>query len=147
MGDHYPKLMRTFKINYVEYLTQYLEHSLVAQLVKNTPAMQETWVWSLGWEDTLEIPWRMEKLHTPVFWPGEFHGLYSSWGRKELDTIKWLSLSLSICEHKRSSRKPSFRSSGTSSEMTAPPTPGSVKSPYYTFLQLSVCLLYHLLEF
>ena len=28
--------------------------SLVAQMVKNSPAMQETWVWSLGWEDPLE---------------------------------------------------------------------------------------------
>ena len=28
--------------------------SLVAQKVKNPPAMQETWVWSLGWEDPLE---------------------------------------------------------------------------------------------
>ena len=28
--------------------------SLVAQLVKNPPAMQETWVRSLGWEDPLE---------------------------------------------------------------------------------------------
>ena len=28
--------------------------SLVAQLVKNLPAMQETWVQSLGWEDSLE---------------------------------------------------------------------------------------------
>ena len=28
--------------------------SLIAQLVKNLPAMQETWVRSLGWEDTLE---------------------------------------------------------------------------------------------
>ena len=27
---------------------------LVAQMVKNLPAMQETWVWSLGWEDPLE---------------------------------------------------------------------------------------------
>ena len=27
---------------------------LVAQMVKNPPAMKETWVWSLGWEDTLE---------------------------------------------------------------------------------------------
>ena len=26
----------------------------VAQLVKNPPAIQETWVWSLGWEDPLE---------------------------------------------------------------------------------------------
>ena len=28
--------------------------SLVAQLAKNLPAVQETWVWSLGWEDPLE---------------------------------------------------------------------------------------------
>ena len=28
--------------------------SLIAQLVKNPPAMQETWVRSLGWEDPLE---------------------------------------------------------------------------------------------
>ena len=28
--------------------------SLVAQLVKNLPAMQETWIQSLGWEDPLE---------------------------------------------------------------------------------------------
>ena len=29
--------------------------SLVAQLIKNPPAMRETWVQSLGWEDPLEI--------------------------------------------------------------------------------------------
>ena len=28
--------------------------SLIAQMVKKSPAMQETWVWSLGWEDPLE---------------------------------------------------------------------------------------------
>ena len=43
--------------------------SLVAQLEKNLPAMWETWVRSLGWED----PWGRERLPTPVFWPGEFH--------------------------------------------------------------------------
>ena len=35
-----------------------------------------------------------KKLPTPVFWPGELHGLYSPWGRKELDMTKRLSLSL-----------------------------------------------------
>ena len=34
-------------------------------------------------------------LPTPGYWPGEFHGLYSAWGRKELDMTEWLSLSLS----------------------------------------------------
>ena len=34
------------------YPLQYSWTSLVVQLVKNPPAMQETWVWSLGWEDT-----------------------------------------------------------------------------------------------
>ena len=50
--------------------------SLVAQLVRNPPAMQET-VGSLGWEDPLEKGLlQEERLPTPVFWPGEFHGLY-----------------------------------------------------------------------
>ena len=39
-----------------------------------------------------KIPWRREKLPTPVFWPGEFHGLYSPWGCKESDVTELLSL-------------------------------------------------------
>ena len=50
---------------------------LVAQLVKNPPAVWETWVDS--WVG--KILWKRERLSTPVFWPGEFHGLYSPWGR------------------------------------------------------------------
>ena len=57
--------------------------SLVAQRVKNLSAMWEIWVRSLG-----KIPWRMERLPTPVFWPGKFHGLYSPRGHKESDSIK-----------------------------------------------------------
>ena len=63
------------------YFEVYEYPSNVAQLVKNWPAVLETWVPSLGWED----PWRRERLLTPVLWPGEFHGLYSPWGCKELD--------------------------------------------------------------
>ena len=36
------------------YPLQYSWASLVAQLIKNPPAMRETWVQSLGWEDPLE---------------------------------------------------------------------------------------------
>ena len=90
--------------------------SLVAQLVKNPPAMQKTLLWFLSWEDPLEkrkathscilglflwlswrrihlqcwrarfnswvgkIHWVRERLPTPVFWPREFHELYSPWG-------------------------------------------------------------------
>ena len=54
---------------------------LVAQLVKNPPEMQETWVRSL----VGKIPWRRKRVPTPVFWPGEFYGLYSPWGLKESD--------------------------------------------------------------
>ena len=54
----------------IGYPLQYSWSSLVVQLVKNLPAMQETWVQSLGWEDL----WRRERLPTPVFWTGEFHG-------------------------------------------------------------------------
>ena len=51
---------------------QYSWASLVAQLIKNPPAMWETWVdpW-VG-----KVSWRRERLFTPVFWSGEFHGLY-----------------------------------------------------------------------
>ena len=57
-------------------------------MVENPPAMRETWVRSLGWEDPLE----KERLPTPVFWPGEFHGLCSPWGHKDSDTTERLSL-------------------------------------------------------
>ena len=63
--------------------------SLVAQMVKNMPAMQESWVQSLGRED----PLKKERQSTPVFLSGESHGQrslasYSPWGLKELDTIE-----------------------------------------------------------
>ena len=35
--------------------------------------------------DVGNIHWRRERLTIPVFWPREFHGLYSPWGCKELD--------------------------------------------------------------
>ena len=38
----------------IGYPLQYSWATLVAQTVKNLPAMQETWVQSLGWEDPLE---------------------------------------------------------------------------------------------
>ena len=41
-------------------------------------------------------PWRRERLLTPVFWPGEFHGLYSPWDCKQSDMTKRLSFSESI---------------------------------------------------
>ena len=53
----------------IGYPLQYSWTSLVSQLVKNQPTMQETWVG--------KIPQRRERLPTPVFWLGEFHGLYS----------------------------------------------------------------------
>ena len=54
--------------------------SLVTQTVKNLPAMQETWVRSLGREDPLE----KGMATTLVFLPGEFQG--RPWSCKELDT-------------------------------------------------------------
>ena len=36
--------------------------------------------------------WRKERPPTPIFWPGEFHGLYSAWCHKEWDTTKLLYL-------------------------------------------------------
>ena len=58
----------------VGYPLQYSWASLVAQTVKNLPAMQETWFQSLGWEDPLEestathcsiLAWRMPWTEEP----------------------------------------------------------------------------------
>ena len=43
---------------------------MVAQTVKNLPAVQEAWVLSLGWEDPLE---KGMAAHS-IYLPGEFHG-------------------------------------------------------------------------
>ena len=53
--------------------------SLVAQLVKNPPAMQETWVRSLGWEDPLEkeMATHSSILAWKVSWTEEPGGLQS----------------------------------------------------------------------
>ena len=68
------------------------ENSLVAQMIKNLPAVQETHVRSLSREDLWvgKILWRRKWQPTPVFLPGEFHGQrilagYSPWGHKESD--------------------------------------------------------------
>ena len=66
----------------------------MAQMVKNPPALWETWVWSLGWEDSLEkgmathssvLSWRIPRTKEP--------GRLSSMGQKEWDTTEWLWLS------------------------------------------------------
>ena len=48
---------------------------------KNPPAM-----WRPGFDPWVgKIPLEKGTATTPVFWPGEFHGLYSPWGHKESD--------------------------------------------------------------
>ena len=73
--------------------------SLVAQMVKNLPPVQETWVQC--WVG--KISWRRKWLPTPVFLPGELHELrilvgYNAWSRKESDTTEQLTLS-HFCFH------------------------------------------------
>jgi len=46
----------------------------------------------LGLIPALGRSWRRERLPTPVFCPGEFHGLYSPWGHKELDKTEQIYL-------------------------------------------------------
>ena len=65
-------------------------------MIKNLPAMQETWIQSLGGK----ILWGRAWQPTPVFLSGEFHGQrslvgYSPWGHKELDLTERPTLSLS----------------------------------------------------
>ena len=66
-----------------------LRASLVAQMVKNLPAVREIWV---GWGRS------PEERNTLVFLPGEFNRQslagYSPWGRKQSETTEQLKLSL-----------------------------------------------------
>ena len=58
-----------------------IKASLVAQLVKNLPAMWEIWVQSLDWEDPLE---KEKATHSSIL-AGECYGLYSPWGHEQLN--------------------------------------------------------------
>ena len=76
----------------IGYPLQYSWAFLVAQLAKNLPAMRETWVWSLGWENPLEkgktthssslawgIPWTVQSMGSQKVghdWATFFHCLY-----------------------------------------------------------------------
>ena len=67
-------------------------------MVKNLPAMQVTQVSSMGQED---LTWRREGQPTPVFLPGESHGMrslagYSPWSHKEWDTTEQLTLTFQL---------------------------------------------------
>ena len=68
----------------IGYPLQYSWASLVAQLIKNPPAMRETWIRSLDWEDPLEkgkathssiLAWRINSMDCGV------HGVAKSWTR------------------------------------------------------------------
>ena len=70
----------------IGYPLQYSWASLVAQMVKNPPAEQETWVQSLGWEDSLEegmatrfsiLAWRIPMDRRA--WQATVHGVTKNW--------------------------------------------------------------------
>ena len=75
----------------IGYPLQYSWASLVAQLVKNPPAMWETWVQSLGWEDPLE---KGKATHSSILTWRIPWTVDSPWGRKESDVTEQLSVSL-----------------------------------------------------
>ena len=80
----------------IGYTFQYSWASLVAQLVKNLPGMQETWVQSLSWEDPLEegmathssiLAWRIHPLDRGA-WQIAVHRVVKVWDMTEqLSTI------------------------------------------------------------
>ena len=102
---HMTSLSFSFLIHKTEIVIQPIEctnKADVAQRLKNLPAMQETWVWSLGWEDPLEkemaahssilaqeIPWTEE--------PGRLQSMGSQTVRHHWVTFIECTLSLHIC--------------------------------------------------
>ena len=73
----------------IGYLLQCFWASLVAQWVKNLPAMWETWVWFLGWDYALE-----NEIWRTLQYSGleNSMGCISPWGQKESDMTGWTSL-------------------------------------------------------
>ena len=89
----------------IRYPLQYYWASLVSQTVKNPPAMQETWVPSVGWEDPLEegiathssipawrIPWAEE--------PGGLQSVESQRVRHD-----WVTFTFTFCVHRQDKEK------------------------------------------
>ena len=101
-------IIRLFKKNpqtwahpcvYRTWVISYMRASLMAQMVRNLPAIWETWVGSLGREDPLKeemathssiLAWKIPRTEEPVG--------YSSWGCKKLDITEQLTLSLTLVE-------------------------------------------------
>ena len=74
------------KISHIFIFIHKYRASLVAQMVKNPPAVQETWVQSLVWEDALEegmathssiLTWRIPMVRGA--WRATVHGVAKSW--------------------------------------------------------------------
>ena len=84
--------MKRWSTSYVIRKTQ--NNNNLAQTVSNLCAMQEPgfrlWIW--------KILWRRGQLPTPVFWPGEFHGLYGSRGHKESDKTATFTLASLVAQ-------------------------------------------------
>ena len=69
----------------IGYPLYYSWTSLVAQLVKNPPAMRETWVWSPSWEDPIE---KGKATHSSILATDSIvHGVAKSWTR--LSQFQW----------------------------------------------------------
>ena len=84
----------------IGYPLQYSWASLVAQMIKNPPAMRETQVWSLAWEDPLEegmkqpIPLFLPKESSRTEEPGGLQSMVSqrvghNWATKHAQVIVW----------------------------------------------------------
>ena len=80
------RIIQQFSLDY-----QFTWASLLAQTIKNPPAMQQTWIWPLDWEDPLE----KAKATYPRILAWRILGIYSSWGHKESNTTEQLSLTSS----------------------------------------------------
>ena len=88
VDDSHPRLVWVCFV----FLCKALEN-IPLKCVSKCPMCSGVW-WGLSVSQFPNWPhiWRTERLPTPVFWPGEFHGLYSPWGRRVWDTTEQLSL-------------------------------------------------------
>ena len=77
------------KGNPLALLVECKSATVVAQMVKNLPAVRETWVRSLGWEDPLEegVATHSSILAWRIQWQRSLAG-FSLWGRKASNMTK-----------------------------------------------------------
>ena len=91
----YGQSVRIMRFIEMQFLYENTFNDVQLMMCRNALFSKSYVLWKTRFDPWVgKISWRRKTLLCPIFWPGEFHGLYSPWGRKESDTTEGLLLSL-----------------------------------------------------